>query len=105
MNAPAINAQPITSVNIGKTRLVGKIYARNRKGNTHYTQIISPAKDEYSMPSKFGLRSKTPLGEIGDTVNLMVHISGSSREFSFVDKDTGDRKTGHDNSVYLDVAE
>lgn len=94
-----------TVLQVQKTRLTGKIFHSHRKGNFYYTQIVSPALDEYSNPSRFGLRSSSKLGDIEQVITVDIAISGSSRPFDYTDKETGERKKGFDNTVYFDVVD
>ena|SRR5690606_32441545 len=103
MSEAQAQVKNLHSVVLQRVRIAGKIQNVRRHDGNIYTQIIAPAKDEYSRPSTYELRSKERLGEKDDVVNVDCEVSGTSRPFTYMDKESGERKTGFDNKVFLEV--
>jgi hypothetical protein len=99
MNKPASSGKPM------EFSLSGKILKSRFYQQKHYTEIITPAVDEYSHPSKFELRSNAQLGAVDQVWTGQVRISGSLAERSYTDKKTGELKKITDKFIYLDVIE
>ncbi|WP_284335040.1 single-stranded DNA-binding protein [Comamonas sp. NoAH] len=69
----------------------GRIEETRRHGSTSYTRVLCPAADEYSRPQTLEIRSKTRLGQKGDTITQACLLGGFTRKpFRAVDKDTGE---------------
>jgi hypothetical protein len=90
---------------IQQARIAGKIQHVRRANGQFFTIIVAPARDEYSHPNRFELRSKERVGQIDDVVNVMCELGGGVREFSYRDKNTGENMTGFDARHYLNVIE
>ncbi len=84
--------------------LVGRVESKRTHEGKHYTEVLCPAKDTYSMPSVFELRSSYSLGEQGSEINVTVSLGGNIKKFKFKDRNTGEMRDGRDASCYLDVA-
>lgn len=97
--------KPIHQLPLMQTRIAGKIQHVRRANSLFYTIVVSPAKDEYSHPARVELRSKERLGQEDDVVNVMTQLSGTVREFTYRDKNTGEQRTGFDAKHYLEVIE
>lgn len=104
MSEPA-KATPLHSVPLLKCRIAGKVQHVRRANSIFYTIIVAPARDEYSHPNRFELRSKERLGQIDDVINVECEIGGGVREFAYRDKNTGENMTGFDARHYLNVIE
>jgi hypothetical protein len=97
--------KPASTVKAMEFSISGKILRSRFYQNKHYTEIITPAFDEYSHPSKFELRSNAQLGAADQIFTGSVRISGSLAERSYTDKKTGEIKKIVDKFTYLDVVE
>lgn len=96
---------PFHQIALMEVRISGKLLHSRRANQQYYTQLRTPAPDEWSHPSTVEVRSKDKLGETDDVLNLRCRLSGSVRSFQYTDRDTGERKTGFDSKVFLDVVE
>ncbi len=70
----------------------------------HVIVGTTPAKDEFSRPSSFRLRSDKPFS-INQTVDVLVEVSGYVRKQPYEDKKTKESKIFYDGVVYWDVIE
>ncbi|MDO9476219.1 MAG: hypothetical protein Q8K17_04155 [Pseudohongiella sp.] len=71
-----------------------------------YTRVTCPAKDAFSMPSVFEVRSLRKFAEIGQEFNSkQVSVSGYIRDYQYPDKKTGEMRPGQDNNVYFELIE
>lgn len=69
----------------------GRVEETRRHGSTSYTRILCPAADEYSRPQTMEIRSKTRLGQKGDTITQLCIVGGYTRKpFRATDKETGE---------------
>lgn len=72
--------------------------------NQFYTIILAvPAVDQYSQPSTYKLRSKQPMGNVGDEVTTHVTFRGFVRRKPYTDKQTGEAKVFWEDNVFFDV--
>lgn len=70
----------------------GRVEETRRHGNTSYTRVLCPAADEYSRPQTLEIRSKSRLGQKGDTITQLCLVGGYKRKpFMATDKDTGEQ--------------
>lgn len=66
-----------------------RVYEGNR-----YTQVMTPAADQYSRPQLVEVRSKAKLGERGEEIAVTAKLGGYARKpYTFTDKETGERVT------------
>lgn len=86
-----------------KTFIQGRIDSSRQHNGKYYTQITAPAADAYSQPSRFELRSSSPIGSAGTTIEVAVVMTGFIRHFKFTDKATGQIRDGSEVNVFLDV--
>lgn len=84
--------------------LVARIDQQRQHQNKLYTQVTTPAPDEYSMPSQFEIRSDHPLGPIGTEFRGKIRASGFIRQRQYTDKNTGELKQVADKTVIFDLA-
>jgi len=85
--------------------LVGRIAAKRaintREGRQFITIVKLPAPDEYTSPQTVELRSRAPLGEVGDQFMGRVRVGGYGRSYQATDAETGEKRTVQtaDNSL------
>ena len=64
-------------------RIVSKGRFKTREGGTvHVTVVKLAAADEFSSPETIEVRSKEPLGDLGDTCRAKVRIGGYGRSYT-----------------------
>lgn len=102
-DATAVKPLPVHQLPMLQCRIAGKIQHVRRANSMFYTIVVAPAKDEYSHPNRYELRSKERLGQIDDVVNVICELGGGVREFNYRDKNTGENMTGFDARHYLNV--
>jgi hypothetical protein len=111
MNAATNTVSNIESSSTNKKMNLIKFSGRiekatyDEKSKKRYSLIMTPAKDEYSKPSQFKLRSNQPLGAVGDEIKVITEVSGFIRFFNYPDKNTGEIKQGDNAEVFFDVVE
>ncbi|ENP7124472.1 DNA-binding protein G5P [Klebsiella pneumoniae] len=89
-----------------ETTVTGKIKRFNNSGGFYYTTIVSPAADAYSFPPVIRIKSKKPLGLIGDEItDVHCRITGYERSFSYTDKQTGEKSKGYNVDMLLELLE
>lgn len=76
----------------------GKILSKRKidtqQGLLYLTLLRLPAPDEYTSPATIELRSRDPLGDVGENYQCRVQLGGvqNNYETKTVDKETGDEK-------------
>lgn len=85
------------------TTLIGRIDFAELHNGRFYTVVTTPAPDAYSHPSRFKLQSAQQIGQLGQTFEFSLDVSGIVREKPYQDKNTGMRKTFYESDVYLNV--
>nr|HDI2790975.1 DNA-binding protein G5P [Klebsiella pneumoniae] len=89
-----------------ETTVTGKIKRFNNSGGFYYTTIVSPAADAYSFPPVIRIKSKKPLGRIGDEItDVHCRITGYERGFPYTDKQTGEQSKGYNVDMLLELLE
>ena len=68
-----------------------------------FTVVVSPAPDAFSHPSKFRVGSAVQIGRVGDSLDLVLSISGVVKQKTFFNKQTGQQQSFDESSVYFDV--
>lgn len=86
-----------------QTVLKGKIISQQFVNNSSYTIVAEAAKDVYSQPSTFKVKSPQPLGADDQEVNLSVSISGYIKRKPYNDKQTGQPKIYEEQIIILDA--
>lgn len=72
-------------------KLSGKIDSVRHHGGNCYTRVIAPADDPYSRPDVVEVRSKAPVGSVGQMVTLDCALHGYVRKpYKFTDPQTGE---------------
>lgn len=72
-------------------KLSGKIESVRHHGGNIYTRVIAPADDPYSRPDVVEVRSKTPVGAVGQMVTLECVLHGYVRKpYRVTDAQTGE---------------
>lgn len=69
-----------------------------------YTLVSTPAKDDFSRPSQFIIRSNNNFGAIGQVIPVTCEISGFVRQYTYTDKH-GQQQQGQDATVILDLVQ
>jgi len=93
----------VTPIEMMTLNLKGRIDASRFHDGTYYTKISTPAKDAYSQPSSFVLRSQSQLGQVGEEIQAKCELSGFVRLKRWTDKNTGEQKTFDEENLYLTV--
>ncbi|EHB2846372.1 DNA-binding protein G5P [Salmonella enterica subsp. enterica serovar Derby] len=89
-----------------ESTVTGKIKRFNNSGGFYYTTIVSPAADAYSFPPVIRIKSKKPLGRIGDEItDVHCRITGYERSFPYTDKQTGEQSKGYNVDMLLELLE
>lgn len=83
----------------------GRIEKVRKHNDMVYTQVACPAKDEYSMPNQFELRSRNYIGEQGQNFEVKVSLNGFLKPFNYIDKNTHEQRSGVNASYVLNVIE
>lgn len=83
--------------------VLGRIDSQRHYQGKYYTQLTTPAPDEYSRPSQFEVRSEAPLGQIGTEWRGKLRASGFIRQRQYTDKQTGELKYVADKTVIFDL--
>lgn len=84
-------AKPARQMAFNQMLVRGRVEETRRHGNTSYTRVLCPAADEYSRPQTLEIRSKSRLGQKGDTITQLCVVGGYTRKaFRATDKETGE---------------
>lgn len=84
----------------------GKLVATRRHEQRVYSQIVTPASDEYSQPQTVEIRSRSKIGERDELVQVRCRLGGFlGRAFQATDKETGEIRTARNVVVTLDLVE
>lgn len=90
---PTVQSMP-TRLSAMQVAIKGRIETSRVYEGNRYTQIMTPAADQYSRPQLVEVRSKSKLGERGDEVTVTAKLGGYARKpYAFTDKQTGERVT------------
>ena len=82
--------------------LEGKIVGtRQTNDGRTVSDIMQPAADEYSSPNVFSVMSDNRIGDKDSVVSIMVGVRGWIRTAQYVDKQTGEQKTAHNQNVIM----
>jgi hypothetical protein len=69
----------------------GRIESQRSHEGKRYTQIMTPAVDQYSRPQLVEVRSNDRVGDKGDEVTITATLGGYQRKpFEFRDKSSGE---------------
>ena len=91
MSETATPAKPARQAAFNQMMVRGRIEETRRHANVSYTRVLCPAADEYSRPQTLEIRSKSRLGQKGDTITQHCVVGGYTRKaFRATDKDTGE---------------
>lgn len=112
MSQPIGSTAPVSaiapgSLGLSQALIRGRIVGKPRKfkgqdGVQRFATIVRlPAPDEFTSPATVEVQSSEHLGEAGDSYAGKVQISGSSRPFSYTDKQSGEIKQGTDVTIRL----
>lgn len=89
----------------GQVVVVGRIVSRRRsEGGRWYTQIQTPAPDEYSHPAFLDVGSAAKLGDPGEEVRVVCNLAGKRRTFQ-VDDGHGGRVNAASSNMWLTAVE
>lgn len=83
--------------------MIARIDLSEFHNNRYFTVVTTPAPDAFSHPSRFKVQSTQPIGQQGQSVELLLDVGGIVREKNYEDKQTRQRKTFHEADVYLNV--
>lgn len=77
---------------VGKVLFRGKVDSFRVHEGSHYTEILTPAEDEYSRPQVIEIRSKRRLGRPGEVIEVLCRAGGyRGNLFTYTDKETGEQ--------------
>jgi len=69
----------------------GKIVRQRRHEGVTYTQIVTPAADEYSQPQTVEVRSKVGFGQAEELVTVHCRLGGyPKKQYTVNDQATGE---------------
>lgn len=89
-----------------ETTVTGKIKRFNSSGGFYYTTIVAPAADSYSFPPVIRIKSKKPLGRLGEEItDVICRVTGYERSFPYTDKQTGEQSKGYNVHMLLELIE
>ena len=83
-----VNPKPLSAA-ANVVLLQGRIHSVQRHEGKHYTEVVVPARDEYSFPGRVKVESGDLLGRPGDDVSVRCGLAGSVRTFIRKDGETG----------------
>jgi len=84
-------------------QIKGRIELSRQYQGSYYTRLTTPARDEFSKPSQFEIRSQQPLGDQGSVFQGFIELSGFLRDRKFTDQKTGEIKEYTDKNVFFDL--
>jgi hypothetical protein len=87
-----------------QTVLKGKILSQEYVNNNTYSVIAEAAKDVYSQPSSFKVRSDAPLGADGQEVTLSLDIAGYIKNKPYKDKQTQQPKVYQEQIIIFNAS-
>lgn len=70
--------------------IFGRLGAARQRDATFYTSVTAPAVDHFSKPAVVEVRSKRPLGVVGQEVTLNCVLGGYARRVEGTNKRTGE---------------
>ncbi|MDP3671717.1 MAG: single-stranded DNA-binding protein [Telluria sp.] len=86
--------------------VVGRVEGSKFHDGVHYTQVLTPAVDEYSRPQLLEVRGKRKLGQKGEEVSFMALLGGYRRKsYPVKDKTTGEVTMVDPVEMTLDLVE
>ncbi len=88
-----------------KVFLKVRIDAIKRVESKLFTTVSCPARDEYSKPNCYQIRSKQKFGEIGEVTQIDCQLNGFIKAFSYTNKSTGEVNEGTNGIMFLDLVE
>lgn len=80
----------------------GRIDSSRFVDQKYFTIVTTPARDEFSRPQMFEIRSTSRLGEQGQVVEGQVVVSGFVGRKPYTDKKSGESKIFFDSNVFFD---
>lgn len=83
--------------------MIARIDLSEFHNNRYYTVVTTPAPDAFSHPARFKVQSAQPIGQQGQSVELLLDVGGIVREKQYDDKQTRQRKTFYEADVFLNV--
>lgn len=103
MATPAATVLPTRAMEV---IVKGKLVSSRRHENRYFTQIITPAVDEFSQPQHVEVRSKAKVGDRDEMVTVRARLGGYlGRPYQATDKSTGEMRTARNTVLTLDVVE
>lgn len=94
----------------GVVVLVGRIEASREfeasdGSPTVATHVKLPSESQFDSPSNCEIFSRRKLGKVGETVSVECRIGGRVKAFTYLDSETGKRKTGQEFKHWLRAVE
>lgn len=87
-----------------EVKVSGKLTEVRHHGSTFFSTVLAPAKDAFSQPMPFEVRSARPVGREGEMVEVRCELSGYfGRTYDTTDKHTGEVRRVKPIGLALDV--
>ena len=84
-------AEPVQKQTPMEVLIKGRVEQRQRWEGKYITRVITPAQDAYSKPQIVSIRSKQPIGAVGDELTITCKLGGYTRKpYKSTDKESGD---------------
>ena len=88
----------------GEVMVKGRIESMRLHDGMTYTRLMSPAKDEFSSPQQYEVRSEQPLGQPKQIVDIKCELHGwPGKRFSYIDRNTGQQMQGQNMNMALNA--
>ena len=93
-----------SSLAFGEVMIKGRIELTRVHDNKTYTRLVAPAKDEFSSPQQYEIRSQAMLGQLTEIVDIKCFLSGwAGKRFTYIDQTTGQQMSGQNMILVLDL--
>lgn len=87
-----------------KAILQGKLLSHSFVNGSNYYIVAEAAKDVYSQPQSFKVKSDTELGAVNSEVRLSLEIGGYIKSKPYKDKVTQQPKVFEEQIIYLNAS-
>ena len=101
-NVAEVPKQAPVQNNLNMVNLKVRIESMKQTNGNFYTLVTSPAKDDFSKPSQFIIRSTHNFGAIGQVIPITCELSGFVRSYEYTDKQ-GIQQQGMEGKQFLDL--
>lgn len=80
-----------------------RFYDRRDGTRVHVSVLRLAGADEYGSGGAVEVEAAQPLGAVGAVISVKTRVGGSIRPFSWVDRETGERKRGTEARVRFEA--